>query len=306
MSKLSQLKQTADEALGGLVAGPALFERARQAANRPAAPKRSTPQRILAFAMSLALVLGLSALALPQIFKGSEPSLTTMQMGQETPPGAQLKADLPRGSLQLSTADKPAFQGVFMRGSGANFPLIRVDGRWYRLLTHPSDVKGLLGPALGQVEAYNEEPALDLGGSILSNIAPLGSPVYSIRGMGNSVVAAEFDGNARLFQRVSFAGEALIGSEGLADVLPAGASALQISGLGTIKDPGQVQSLLAILHQQSSRQGNQLKSSDQALLVQYPNGIVLQWFLSGDKLSACGTYASPAFIKEFERLLGQE
>ena len=112
-------------------------------------------------------------------------------------------------------------------------------------------------------------------------------------------VGAMVDGRMRAFQRVAFAGLALVGGESLRDTLPGGAHALQLSGVGTVTDPGLVSQLMDILISQAVFQGNQLNETGQALLIQYPNGLVLQMAVSGSSLSACGTWSCPAFFEAF-------
>lgn len=296
--KLDNLYAVAEETLGGLAAGPALFNRARMRAQQPVSP-RPRMHRALAFALSLALVVSLASFALPRLAGTGIPALNTIAAGPALPEGARMAADLPRGSLVLSAAKTPSYQGVWATGSGANFPLIRLDGRFYRLLTHPEDVSSLRGSQLGLVETYTDEPALDLGNSVLSNAAAQGAPVYAVSGMGSAAIAADVDGSLRLFQRVSYSGNALIGDEDLKDTLPAGAVTLQLSGTGTVSDPDTAARLLGILFSKAVYQGSQSRSGSEALLIQYSNGAVLQLAVSGDSLSACGTWACPEFFQEF-------
>ena len=300
MIKPEQFKLAADEALAGLTAGPALLNRARMIASGPAPyrPQRRM-HRALAMAMSLVLVVGLSALVLQRLLKPQIPVLDTLAAGSDLAPSFRMTADLPRGSLVLTKGNNPGYQGVWEPGNGANFPLVRVDGRYYRLLTHPQDVSALAGPVLGSVAVFTLEPALDNSSELLSNVAAMDAPVQEVSGMGKAAVAAQVNGQARLFQRVSFAGNALIGSESLKDTLPSGAQTLQLSDVGTVSDTDAVARLMDILHTRAVYQGSQSRSGSQALLVQYDNGVVLQLSVNGDSLSACGTWACPEFFEAF-------
>lgn len=305
-----QFKKAADEALGGLTAGPQLLHRARRIASRQeAAPVQRRPRRVLALAMSLMLVLVVSSLAFPwlynkDLFQPDIPVLDTLQAGDAPISGARTAGDLPRGSLVLSKSASPSYQGVWERGSGANFPLIRVEGRYYRLLSNPEDVSGILGSRLGTVQVFTDEPALESGSAILSNVAALNAEVYEVQGLGRAAVAAQVNGRARLFQRVSFAGNALLGNEGLKDTLPGGAVALQLSDVGTVTDPGEVSRLMDLLYK-ASYQGSGGRTTGQALLVQYGNGVVLQLAVSGDSLYGCGTWAAPDFFAAFTQAAGK-
>jgi hypothetical protein len=300
MMKPEQFRQVANEALGGLTAGPALLNRARmKAAQTPVQAPARRIHRGLAMAMSLVLVIGMSALLLPRQSQPDIPVLETLQAGSDAQTGMRSTADLPRGSLVLKSGKAPAYQGVWERGAGANFPLLRVDGRYYRMLTHPEDVSALAGSVLGTVNVFMDEPALDNSRGLLSNIAPMDAAVYAVSGMGKAAVAAPVNGRTRLFQRVSFAGNALIGDEGLKDTLPRGAVTLQLSDVGTITDQAQVDRLMGILYDKAHYLGSKSRSGSQALLVQYANGLVLQMAVSGDTLSACGSWDCPEFIQAF-------
>ena len=174
MIRLEQLPQVAEETLGGLKAGPRL----PYSAPRPAA-SRVTPQgRALAFALSLMMVLSLSALLLRPGAGQPIPQVNHLQAGdsQPLPEGVRSAADVPQGSLVLSEKSAPEYQGVWARGSGGNFPLIGLDGRYYRLLRQPGDVASLTGQALGQVRLATGEPALERGGGIISSVVATAKP----------------------------------------------------------------------------------------------------------------------------------
>ena len=301
MIRGDQFKQVADEALGGLKAGPAILNRAKMqvAAGGQKKPALSL-RRGMALAMSLVLLVSLGALVIPQLNQPAIPVVDTLQSGNGQEELFRTTADLPRGSLVLSSEEKPAYKGIWERGAGANFPLLRVDGRFYRMLTHPQDVSALTGASLGQVAVFTDEPDLDTGSALLSNVAAMNAGVYSVSGMpAAAAVAAEVNGRLRLFQRVAYAGNALMGSESLKDLIPRGAAALQLSDVGTVSDPAQVSRLMDILLSQSSYQGSSSRSGKQALLIQYDNGVVLQLAVSGDSLMGSGTWANPAFFTAF-------
>lgn len=301
MIRGDQFKQVADEALGGLKAGPAILNRAKMQVAAGQQPRRKHSLRqVMALAMSLVLLVSLGALVIPQFNKPAIPVVDTLRSGGDEATVFRTTADIPRGSLVLSTEEKPAYKGIWERGAGANFPLLRVDGRFYRMLTHPQDVSALTGASLGQVAVFTDEPDLDTGTALLSNVAAMNAGVYSVSGMpAAAAVAAEVNGRLRLFQRVAYAGSALLGSESIRDLIPLGAVTLQLSDVGTVTEPGAVSRLMDILLSQSSYQGSGSRSGKQALLIQYDNGIVLQLAVSGDSLMGSGTWANPAFFEAF-------
>jgi len=302
--KLNQLPQIAEETLGGLKADQALYKRI--ITNKPQGHKTHIfqPRRILALASALMLVVG-SSLLYPYLLGKGQQNKQQFQthMAGIVPQVAALRAgNLPQGSIHLGIPGKiPEFKGVWANSSGGNFPLIRVNGAFYRLLKNPSTVDvGMLGATLGMVEIFTEEPALDSSGQLLSNTASVGTQVSQINDMPGTALAAEVNGSLRVFQRVSFSGNALLGSESLIDTLRGSVAGLQLSGVGTVTDAQKVSSLMSLLFNESSYQSSSTASSDQALLIQYGNGIVLQMAVKGNNLIACGTWNNPGFIEAFK------
>ena len=301
--KLDQLPQVAEETLGGLKADASLYMKIRQRAQAPARKPAFPLRRAVALACSLVLMITLGVIGIGG-FPGDEKALPKImtQAAGTLPEGAVLRAwDLPRGSISLGQPGSvPEYQGVWARASGGNFPLIRVNGAFYRLLSNPTSIdSSMLGGSLGSVEVFTDEPALDSTAQTLSNVVPAGTQVSQISGMQGTAVAAQLDGKTRVFQRVSFSGSALLGGEGLSSTLQGSVVGLQLSGVGTVTDPGQVSSLMNMLLGESSYQSSSTRSTDQALLIQYSNGIVLQMSVKDNSLIACGTWSNPGFIEAF-------
>lgn len=299
MKRLNQLPEIADELLAGIRADRDLLERAMAGRRRPGKPCVYL-RRAVSLALSAAVVLGL-AVGLGALVRHDDHAILTQAAGGLAQEGRVRALDVPRGSIRLvNTGKAPGYQGVWASGSGANFPMVRVQGRYYRLLTNPTSAGDSAGRELGQVAVHTQEPALDAS-DIVSNVVPAGSAVHEVAGMRGAAVAAPVDGVMRVFQRVSFGGNALIGSEGLGGTLgPAGSvTALQLSGVGTVTDSSQIANLLNILLRSAAYQGSGSRATGQALLIQYGNGIVLQMAVKGSSLSACGTWACPEFIEAF-------
>lgn len=302
MTRLNQLPEIANECLGGLCADEHMLHNIRQ--HRSAAGKR-TPvyRRVMAFAFSLVFLFGIGAVTLSMLGKSQNPpEIRTQKAGDLPPGGIEVAYDVPRGSIRLAARGViPSHVGVWAPASGANFPMVRAEGRYYRLLKNPTAIdKALLGSNLGEVSVFTEEPALDNSGGVLSNVVPLGTSVYAVQGMGGSAVAAQVDGSLRVFQRVSFAGNALMGGEGLAATLNGRVVGLQLSGIGSVTDQGTVDRLMNELKGSASWQGSASRSTDQGLLIQYDNGIVLQMSVKGTQLSACGTWDCESFLLAFQ------
>lgn len=304
--KLNQLPQIAEETLSGLKADQALFKRIQKAGNQTHSASTNSFQarRRIVLATTLVLAVGLSLIS-PVLFNKKEPVNQQIQthMAGFVPQVAVLRAgNLPQGSISLGSPGKNAeYKGIWANASGGNFPLIRVDSAFYRLLKNPTAIdSSLLGANLGRIEIFTEEPALDSSGQLLSNSADENTQVYQIKGMAGTAIAAEIDGKLRVFQRISFSGNALLGSESLIDTLRGPVTGLQLSGVGTVTETSKITNLLSLLFNESSFQSSATSSSNQALLIQYSNGIVLQMAVKGNNLIACGTWNNAEFIEAFE------
>ena len=306
--------------LGGLHAGQLLKDEILRDAQRAAAGetvRRSTPWtkatarqartrrlRLLGAVCAAALVVGI-ALGAPNLLGRNTPEalIDTQKAGQGVTlsGGRETALDMPRGSVVITQRSQPAYRGVWEAAQGANFPLIRVDGRYYRMMTHPTDLgSDLRGDALGTVDVFTSEPALAENGTI-SNVAAQGETVYAVRGMNGAAVAASVNGSLRVFQRVSYGASALRDRERLADTLGTSpAVALELTGVGTVTDPAQAQKLMKILtdHAQLERAGT--GETEQSLLIALQNGLTLQMSVRDETLMACGSWSCPEFFEAFE------
>ena len=312
MKRLENLPEATDELLGGLHASQALKndiirdgQRIREG-GKPL-PRRSAGAQFLRTAAAMtclvAFVVGLlvgipSMIAKP--VNGGQ-SLIDTQTGGALPQGGQAVAlDMHQGSVVISQRSAPSYRGVWEAASGANFPLICVNGRYYRMMSAPSSLsRDLLGGSLGAVDTYTSEPALANGG-IVSNIAPQGETVYAVSGMGSAAVAAQVNGSLRVFQRVSYGNSGPSG-ESLADTLGgSSAVALELTGVGTVTDPAEAQRLLGILLSNASLTRAGAAETGSSLLIGLQNGLVLQMSVRDESLMACGTWSCPAFFEAFE------
>jgi hypothetical protein len=115
-------------------------------------------------------------------------------------------------------------------------------------------------------------------------------------------VAAEADGRLRVFQRVSYSGTAIVGSEGLKDVLLGSAQvvAMELSDVGVIDRQDVAQQLADVLLQNAQYEGAaESANNSQSLLLWLSNGLVVQMNAGGGTLSACGTWSCPEFFDAF-------
>lgn len=323
MKQLEKLPEISAEMLGGLHAAQELKEEilrdgqlARQdgkkhwrnspwAAVAPEKRRVTRSGRIVASVCTCAFVIGLLvgiplSIATPGKQGGA---LISTQIGGEpsaAPVTGTLARDLPQGSIAITQREKPAYRGVWASANGANFPLLCVEGRYYRLLTNPTALgSDLAGGALGTVDTYTNEPAL-ANGSIISNVVPQGETVYAVSGMSGAMVAAKVDGVMRVFQRVSYGNSALKGGEKLQDTLHAGSVvAMELTNVGTVTDAATAQSLYDTLISNAVLARSGASETGASLLIQLSNGLTLQMAIRDESVMACGTWNCPEFFEAF-------
>lgn len=323
MKQLEKLPEMTAEMLGGLHAAQDLkdeilrdgelarkdgkkhYRNSPGAAVAPEKRRATRTGRVLATVCTFAFVIGL-LVGIPLMIANpnqNNGALISTQIGGDPsaqPASGTLALDLPKGSISISQREKPGYRGIWASASGANFPLLCVDGRYYRLLTNPTSLgSDLTGSVLGTVDTYTSEPALASGG-IISNVVPQGETVYAVSGMSGAMVAANVDGSMRVFQRVSFGNTALKGGEGLADTLRAGSAvAMELTGVGTITDAATAQSLYNTLIANATLARSGASETGESLLIQLSNGLTLQMSVRDESVMACGTWNCPEFFEAF-------
>lgn len=306
--RLRELPQIADST--GLQANAALKQRILAAANGKKQARRRTLRLVPALCCAVAVLVGagvfaLSPAAAPGPVPTNAPLIDSQAAGSALKLGEKLALDVPPGSITIKASSNPSYRSIWAPSSSGNFPLVGVEGRYYRLLTNPTSISSsLLGDALGQVDQYTSEPALAGRSGICSNVVAQGETVYAVRGMNGAMAAANVDGNIRVFQRVSFGDSALLGSESLSDTLGAGdVVALEISGVGTINDADTAKRLMNILVSNASFLRAGASETNQSLLIQLSSGLVVQMAVNGERIIACGTWACPEFFDAFQEAL---
>lgn len=306
MKRLENLPDIASRQLGGLEAGPTLLAKIKLEAADSKAPRRLTLKPVLAVCAALVLCVGaaLTALphspALPDEGQVAENVLDSHSAGSQATAEPRAAADVSRGSITMSAGKVRAASGsLYEQGTGSSFPLISLNGATYRMLQSPSSVSdSLLGKQVGAVSEFNVEPALSSGG-VVSNTVACGEPVYAVDGMDGALVAAHVEGAMRVFQRVSYAGCAVIGSETLRDTLcpPEAVAWIEIEGLGRV-DGERAQSLMDTLLTCADYQST-AASGSASMQIGLQNGLTLQLTAGEDSVSACGTWSCPEFFENF-------
>ena len=304
---LRELPATADQAMNGLEATPFLKARIDRAVNEKKQGKVRFSLPAWAPALCCAaVVLVLALTAFPMSDDQPGGIIDSGMLGNPTPvPANIMTADLNSGSVFISgNSAKPGYRSIWSDVKDGSFPLIGLNGKYYRMLTSPNAVDSdLLGTQIATVSEFTTEPSLSGTDATLSNVAASGSAVYAISGVNeNTLVAARVNGRVRLFQRVSFNGNALRGAEQLADTLSLSGHviAMELTGVGTVTDPAACETLMATLLTSANYESSGSISSKKALLIELDNGLVLQMSVKGDNLAACGVWSCPEFFEAFD------
>ena len=296
-------------ASSGLQADEQLKRRILRAAEGTPRKKSFQVKRLVPAFCALVVLVGGIAFAMPRLQGKSNVNIQTPLL-KSHPAGAltvgdKLALDVPPGSITIKSSRNPSYRSIWEPMVGGNFPLICVDGRYYRMLTNPTSISSdLLGKSLGTVATFTSEPALAGKNGICSNTVQAGETVYAVKNMNGALAAANVNGQTRVFQRVSFGESALVGKEKLSDTLLASSAvALELSGVGAINDPATAQRLVDILVKNASflRAGG--SETNQSLLIQLKSGLVLQMAVNGERVIACGTWACPEFFDAFQEAM---
>lgn len=310
---LQQLPETANQAFAGLTAGPQLKAKIQLAASEPT-KKRLSFQQLLVRVAPVACCLALGFFLLNNANTGKDSDIPTMidqpvvlshnTLGDGSAQG-QLSGDLDGSDIVITTGNKgPSYRSIWAESNSNTFPLIGVNGRYYRLLTSPRNVPGkLLGDVVGTIEEFTTEPSLSSANAVISNTVATGKPVYAIEGMENTLVSAEVDGQMRLFQRVSFNHNARRGKETLQDTLQVEGRvvAMELTGVGIVSSESVCSELLDILFSCAQYEGSDdIVNSRQVLLLTLDNDLEVQLIVRNGSIAGCGIWSCDEFFDAFE------
>ena len=313
---LDQLGPITDEMLGGLQADERMrlnIKRAAEGGRARKAPVMRYAPAICCAALAIACV-GAVAPRLNQnpaennVMLASEPmmvAIDTIAAGEGAAFDGELVADL-GDNARVRMAGAPV-QTLFAQGEG-DIPLVTVDGAVYQMLVTPKDIgNSLLGDSLGDVALYDEQPSLASPKEMaagLSNVAEMGTVIYGIKGLPKATaVAAEVDGNMRVFQRVSYAGKGPAGAS-LEDTFSVRGKvkSAELSGVGELTGD-KANEVIAVLLDEAVLKSADASARRQTLTVTLENGLKLQLGVSGDTVCGCGGWSCPEFFEAFEAAL---
>ena len=218
-AQLRNLPDTVNQSLAGLTAGTELNNRIQMAVrdSRASRQKKSFPVRRFVSVAGVCAAAGAVFVGLSPLFSSpaNAPLLHSSPLGAKPPATERtLRADLTGSDVSIGQKQSvPSYRDLWSRsGAGSTFPPLGVHGSYYRMMTSPRSVSSsLLGTSLGTIAEYTTEPSLSGTNVMLSNKAAVGTEVYGISGMSSTFVAADVDGQERLFTRESFFGFAMLG-----------------------------------------------------------------------------------------------
>ena len=314
---LDQLGPIANEMLGGLEADEAMRLKIKRAAAEGRQTRRTPVRRFVPAVCCAALALCCVGIAAPRlngagnaensaVMLASEPvavSIDTIAAGEGAAyAGGELVADL--GDNARMRKAGPSARTLFAQGEG-DIPLVTVGSAIYQMLETPKDVgNSLLGDSLGDVRLFDEQPSLASPKEMaegLSNVAQQGAVIYSIKGLPKTTaVAAEVEGNMRLFQRVSYAGRGPAG-DSLEETfgVRGKVKSAELSGVGELTGE-KANEVIAVLLDNAALKSTDATARRQTLTVTLENGLKLQLGVSGDTVCGCGGWSCPEFFEAFE------
>lgn len=296
---LKKLPETADSMMNGVEAGQELKNRIYQKAQGTEEktvrfrPARAIPAICCALVFVFCIVY-----AVPSLVRGKDTDLTSQAAGVNVLDNQNMRADLPDGSLTLLTGSVPSFKNLWSKASGAEFPMIRISGKTYRMLTAPGSLSSSrLGNAVGQVDDFSEHP---VASGVSSNAVQAGETVFAVKGVSGAV-AAKVSGKMRVFQRVSYDGQGRESGETLRSLLTDGkVVSITLSGVGEASDESAVQALYAALADGATYQGADCRETSSTLLITCSNGVTLQLYTDGTDVMGCGRWNCPEFFAMFK------
>ena len=313
--KLKDLPQMAESSLKGLEASASLKYKILTSARDNTEKKRFTFPRlsvVLSTVSACLIVLTLSIAAYPTLITAptkdpTPPLVPHSAAGHNEGGSGQQRAllNIPQGSISITAGEGGPLNSLWAAG-GNNFPLIAVNGKYYRQ-TAGMDVSSLIGNSLGTIEEYTDEPALSPS-AIVSNVVLQGEEIFFFFFMGDGMIGANINGSFIPFQRVSFAGNAILAGESLQSTLgfsTGDVSAFELSGFGTVSDGAKVQELASLLLNESSYLSASLGSGSQLLHIHLTNGLTLQLYVDDSTFSACGSWSCPDFQQAFTDAMAQ-
>ena len=303
---LNQLGPIAEEMLAGLHADSRMRQRIVLAARQT--PRRS-PLRTFAPALCCA-ALALCCVGVWSMQRPAQPEaaqinaiaagdggtavISSMQVA-DLGDGAKVGAAAPKNTSLFATAE-------------SDIPLVTVGGAVYRMLTSPATLSASLrGDELGQIAEACAEPSLATAEQLsagVSNVAAQGASVYAVKGVSSkTAVAAEVNGQLRVFQRVSYAGKGP-GKETLEDTFDVRGqvATLELSGVGTLTGEA-ANDAIAVLLDHATLKSADMTAKKQSLTVTLTSGVKLQLGVSGDTVCGCGGWSCPEFFEAFGNAL---
>lgn len=184
--------------------------------------------------------------------------------------------------------------------------IVVLDGCIYRLIDHlfsPEQLK--LSSTAGILSVRDSFSSLSEGNISGSTFLNADTEVYFVDGMNHAFVAAEYQGNMCVFQRVSLNHHGLLNNESIESILPDASHviSLEIPEKGSITDSDIIHQLISILSENAIPESNDSLNSGEFMILNLDNGLQYQFTLNQQRVSFCGTWLCPEFIGDLEKYL---
>ena len=253
---------------------------------------------------ALVLTVTIVLLRSPGLFHEpvSTPAVESIAAGDsEADKNLPARADLPHGSVTLSSGGTVPFMNLFSGNSINSFPMVQIDGVYYRMLNEPQNLsQQYIGQSMGKVSFHTSGMETAASG-IASNMILEGETVYQLQSMKGAAAVARVNGENRVFQRVSFNGQGIPGS--MADLFGnAAVTSISLSGVGQVTDAGTIRRLMQVLTNRSTYLSGSCSATTQGLYITYSSGVTLQWYVSGTTVMGCGAWSCGEFMEEFRQV----
>lgn len=318
LNKPEQLRQAVDDALGGLKADARLKSRIEFALLAPdKKPSRVKTQvrsgfmlrRVVPVAAALAVAVFAAAGFISYQHHGENNKVLAIVAAGDTDNVSEETTKQPTDNLPGNIASvndaikQVSYSSVWSPASKSTFPVIGVNGRYYRELAKPATLPGSVGvKQIGTVTKYADEPFISDNSPVVSNTVPVGTNVYEVSGMGGTFIAADTESGRRVYQRASVNNSGTLNGETLADTaqIAGHIKKVSLSNVGSIEDSSKANEFFRGIASDAIFEGNGELTGSQAMIFTLDNGLSLQFVVKGNKIHACGTWSVPELQERFK------
>lgn len=324
LKRPEQLPEAIEKALGGLRADARLKSRiefALLAKDNKSEHVKSrvrggfVPRRVVPVAAAFAVaVFAVAGVISYRHYNGGDAGVIANIAAGETEeaPAVEEATERPIESLPSNVASvndaikQVSYRSIWAPAAKSNFPIIGVNGRYYRELTSPSALPGSVGvEKVGTVTKYAEEPFISDNAPVVSNTVPVGTDIYEVNGMGGTFIAADTGSGRRVYQRVSINNSGAVNGEKLADTaqIAGHIKKVSLSNVGVIEDAAKAEEFFRGVAADAIFNDNGELTGGQSMIFTLDNGLSLQFVVKENKMHACGTWSVPDLQERFKNAM---